>query len=137
MAGLVGIYKDDVLFKEIKLENKTSEALPLLMQDLMTKYNFSEFTYANGPGSYMSLKIAYVFLNTLALVKGIPLKAVNGFKFSKNNLIRANNNLYFTMQDDKIKLIKNNNYKDEFFIPTRYDFDFCESNLPNYFLPAI
>lgn len=138
MAGLIGIYnKDNSLYEEIKLENKTSESLPSLMQELLQKYEFSELAYANGPGSYMSLKIVYVFLSTIALVKNIPLKAINGFCFSKNNLIKANNNLYFTFQEGKIKLIKNYNFKDEFFIPREYNFKFCESNLPNYFLPAI
>ncbi|MBZ7986191.1 tRNA threonylcarbamoyladenosine biosynthesis protein TsaB [Campylobacter sp. Cr9] len=138
MAGLIGIYdKNNSLIKEIKLENKTSESLPTLMQELLNTYSFSELAYANGPGSYMALKIVYVFLSTIALVKNIPLKAVSGFTFSKNNLIKANNNLFFTQENGKIKLIKNDNYKDEFFIPQEYKFDFCESNLPNYFLPAI
>ncbi|MBT0880616.1 MULTISPECIES: tRNA threonylcarbamoyladenosine biosynthesis protein TsaB [unclassified Campylobacter] len=138
MANLIGIYDDNNLLKEkIKIINKTSEDLPKIMQELLNKYNFSELAYANGPGSYMSLKIVYVFLSTIALVKNIPLKAISGFTFTKNNLIKANNNLYFTLADDKIKLIKNDNFKDEFFIPNEYNFKFLESNLPNYFLPAI
>lgn len=138
MAGLIGVYdKNNKLVEEIKLEQKTSEALPKLMQELLSKYDFSELAYANGPGSYMALKIAYIFLKTISISKDIPLKAINGFVFTKNNLIKANNNLYFTKINNEIKLIKNDNFKDEFFIPLIYDFDFEESNLPNYFLPAI
>ena len=135
---MLGIYDDNnKLIKTINLEGKMSESLPVAIKELLNKYEFSEFAYANGPGSYMALKIAYVFLSTISLIKNIPLKAISGFAFSKNKLIKANNNLFFTLENEKIKLIKCENYESDFFLPDKYDFKFCEDNLPNYFLPAI
>ena len=61
---LIGIYKDDILIDTIQSEGKTSDILPSIFDELLKKYSITNIYYANGPGSYMAIKISYVFLKT-------------------------------------------------------------------------
>ena len=65
---LVGIYEDNLLIKTISKEGKTSDILPKLFDKIFEEYNVKEIFYVSGPGSYMAIKIAYVFLKTISIV---------------------------------------------------------------------
>jgi len=74
---LIGIYRNKKLVENISKEGKTSDILPLLFDNILSKYNVENILYVNGPGSYMAIKIAYIFLKTISIVKNIRLYAVS------------------------------------------------------------
>ena len=138
---LIGIYKENVLIDSIQNEGKTSDVLPLIFDDLLQKYTISNIYYANGPGSYMAIKISYIFLKTLSITKKIPLKAVSGFVFNDNSPIKALGKKYFfNGQDDKITIdfIEDLEELKDFKLPNDIsNISFSEDTLPNYHLPAV
>ena len=65
----IGIYKDDKLVEEIEKEGMTSDILPLIFKELLQKHEVKTIIYVNTPGSYMAIKVAYVFLKTICIAK--------------------------------------------------------------------
>lgn len=136
---LIGIYKDDELIKTISKEGMTSDILPFLFKGILEKYEIAELLYVNGPGSYMAIKVAYIFLKTLSITKNIPLKAIDGFAFNENSPIKALGKKYFIKKDGNISIdfIGDREIK-EFKLPKVLKIDmFSENSLPTYNLPAV
>jgi len=138
---LIGIYKNNILIDTLSSEGKTSDILPSIFNILLQKYNISKIFYVNGPGSYMAIKIAYVFLKTISITKKIPLKAVSGFEFNENSPIKALGEKYFfNGQNDKITIdfIEDLEELKDFKLPSDIsNISFSEDTLPNYHLPAV
>ena len=67
---MVGVYKDGVKFDEITTDEHVSEALIKILDNLSSKFNITKIIYANTPGSFMGLKVAYVILKTFSLASG-------------------------------------------------------------------
>ncbi|MDO9056317.1 MAG: hypothetical protein Q8M43_09270 [Sulfuricurvum sp.] len=101
---LVGIYKDGVLVEEIKNEGMSSDVLAEIFDSLLERYTFSHLMYAKGPGSFMGIKVTYVFLKTLSIVRKIPLLATDAFFFNQNSPIKAVGKLYFVKNRTTIEL---------------------------------
>lgn len=101
---LVGIYKNGVLVEEIKQEGMSSDLLPEIFESLLQKYTFSTLMYAKGPGSFMGIKVTYLFLKTLSITKKIPLLATDAFFFNQNSPIKAVGKLYFVKNSSTIEL---------------------------------
>ncbi|HBD8802543.1 TPA: tRNA threonylcarbamoyladenosine biosynthesis protein TsaB, partial [Campylobacter jejuni] len=101
---MIGIYQDDKLIKTYKSEEKASEFLPKILDELLKEYDFTSLIYANGPGSYMGIKISYVSLSTLSIVKNIPLFAVSAFELNGYKPISANKNFCFVYKEGEIYL---------------------------------
>lgn len=100
---LVGIYKEGALVERVELEEKSSEALPQLFETLLERYEIANLVYAKGPGSFMAIKISYIFLKTLSIVKNITFLATDAFYFNENRPIKAVGKLYFVKISNKIK----------------------------------
>ena len=83
---LVGIYENKKLIEKIEIEGKTSDELPLVFEELLKKYEIKNLYYVNTPGSFMAIKVAYIFLKTISISKKIPLYACSGFEFNKNSI---------------------------------------------------
>ena len=77
----IGIYKDGKLFKEIESKEMTSDFLPSFFDEILKEYNIKNIIYSNGPGSYMSIKLTYIFLKTLQITKNISIFSQDGFYF--------------------------------------------------------
>lgn len=139
---LVGVYKDDLLIESISREGRTSDVLPSLFDELISKYNIINIFYVNGPGSYMSIKIAYIFLKTISIVNKINLFAVSGFDFNNNSPIKALGKKYFfrhnKLDNDNITVeFLNNSFIQEFILPEKFmNIKYSEDTLPKYNLPA-
>ena len=103
---LVGIYKDGRLIESIQSSERSSEILSRIYKELLQKYEVSSFIYANGPGSFMSIKVAYIFLRSLGILKDIPLYAMDAFHFNGGKPIKAVGKLHFVKIQDKIKTQK-------------------------------
>jgi tRNA A37 threonylcarbamoyladenosine modification protein TsaB len=136
---LVGIYQNNKLYDTITQNGKTSDILPIIFQTILDKYDIQNIIYVNGPGSYMSIKVAYIFLKTLCIVKNIQLKAVSGFKFNENSPIKALGKKYFINQNGKI-VVDFVNLDDikPFKLPNNLDnIVFLDDIAPSYNLPAV
>jgi len=133
---MLGIYEDDLLIKSYESEQKASEFVPKILKNLLKDYEFDALIYANGPGSYMGIKVSYVSLMTLSIVKNIPLFAVSAFELNNFQPISANRNFCFVYKDGEIVLEKNT--PASFFLPQNLKkLKLNNDNLPFYFLDAI
>ena len=129
-----------------KICGKTSDVLPKLFDEIMKEYSIDKINYVNTPGSYMAIKVAYVFLKTISISRNIELKACSGFEFNQNSPIKALGKKYFINIIDKKD--KNNNVKVDFLDNNTkiHDFElpdvlekinFSQETLPIYNLPAV
>lgn len=137
---LIGIYKNKELIKEYKCEGKTSDLLPSLFEKILNEYKIEKINYVNTPGSFMSIKVAYVFLKTLSIVNKIPLMSCEGFLFNQNSPIKALGKKYFIKRGNKISIefLSDNDEIKDFSLPEKIDkIKFEEKNLPIYNLPAV
>jgi len=134
---LIGIYKNDKLIKTISEIGKTSDILPILFKNILQQYNIKEIIYVNEPGSFMAIKITYIFLKTLAIVNNITLKAIDGFVFNNNSPIKALAKKYFFKKNGIIYLDKlNNGIKiEKFKLPKILNINTNDNILPEYHLP--
>jgi hypothetical protein len=137
---LIGVYKDSKLCDVFEMEGKTSDILPLLFKDIMAKYTIKELFYVNGPGSYMAIKVAYLFLKTISIVNNIQLKACDGFYLNNNSPIKALGKKYFFKHHDgtiKIDFLDDHSCEDFSLPHTLIKEHFNEESIPSYNLPAI
>ena len=138
---LIGIYKDGFLEELFRKEGKTSEVLPLCVEEILKKEEIDELIYVNGPGGYMSIKITYIFLKTLSITLGIPFLAMSGFECNQNSPIKALGKKYFYLQEDGVigtRFLEEDEKIEIFELPSILDYAKCSYDpLPNYQLPAV
>jgi tRNA A37 threonylcarbamoyladenosine modification protein TsaB len=137
---LIGVYEDKKLLKEHKLDGKTSDLLPGLFTELLKQFNIKRITYVNSPGSFMSIKVAYIFLKTISITKNIELRAAYGFEFNENSPIKALGKKYFIKDGDEIKVdfLEKDSIIRDFKLPMCIEkYNFNEETLPIYNLPAV
>lgn len=137
---LVGLYKDKVLVKTIKQEGKTSDVLSIIFEEIFKNYEINRIFYVNSPGSYMAIKVAYIYLKTVCIVKNIPFFACNGFYFNKNSPIKALGKKYFIKKDAEIicDFIAEDTILHDFCLSKTLDEKiFSKETLPIYNLPAV
>lgn len=137
---LIGVYENKKLVKEIKIEGLTSDELPLIFKDLLLKYDIKTIAYVNTPGSFMSIKIAYIFLKTICQIKKIDFLAINGFSFNDNSPIKALGKKYFINENGTIKVdfLQNMSNISDFKLPKSVEnIRFSKDTLPIYNLPAV
>ena len=137
---LIGIYENKKLVKEHKLEGKTSDLLPALFSNILKEFDIKRINYVNSTGSYMAIKVAYIFLKTISISKDIELMACNGFEFNENSPIKALGKKYFTQDKDGIKVdfLEKDDIIRDFKLPNNIDvINFNKQTLPIYNLPAV
>ncbi len=136
---LVGIYKDGDLVEEIRSEGMSSDVLAELFDSLLQRYTFSTLIYAKGPGSFMGIKVTYLFLKTLSITKKIPLLATDAFFFNQNSPIKAVGKLYFVKNRTTIELEPLVSPEVmAFTLPKKIDLKkFDSDNLPYYGIDAV
>ena len=138
---LVGVYENNKLTNTYEAKGKTSEVLPWIFNNSLKKYNIKNIYYVNGPGSYMAIKVAYIFLKTLSIVNGIELKAADGFCFNKNSPIKALGKKYFIKDKNgniNVDFIDEAEKINDFELPEILNENlFSINSLPTYNLPAV
>ncbi len=138
---LVGIYQNNRLTEQFTCHEKSSEALPRLMAEILRRYTPQRLCFARGPGSFMAIKITYLFLRTLSISLDIPLLATDGFAFNQNTPIKAAGSLYFSKENGKIATRKIDLEKERlhpFALPQSLEPEtFSEESEPLYVLPAV
>ena len=101
---LVGIYQNGELKQSLSSDKPSSEAITELLSELKKQYKITKIIYANGPGSFMGLKVAFVALSVFAGVYGCEFGAVSGFSLNGNAPITAKKGFSFVLNVDKISL---------------------------------
>jgi len=136
---LVGVYRDDRLMESFSSEKKTSEILLPLLDDVLKKYDIGQIIYTRGPGSYMAIKLTYIMLKTIEIVKGIPCLGCSGFALNGEKPIKAIGNLYFIKEKETIMTKKfEQPVNAPFALPQSIqDLVIDEESIPEYMLPAV
>ncbi len=99
---LVGVYENGVLIERIESDRQSSEALSEIFEPLLKRYEIANLIYAKGPGSFMAIKVTYIFLKTLCIVKGCHFLATDAFFFNQNRPIKAIGKLCFVKTSESI-----------------------------------
>lgn len=136
---LVGIYEKQKLIETIMSQEKSSEVLPKIYKELSEKYKIEKLFYANGPGSFMAIKIAYIFLKSMSILKKIPLFATDAFYFNQNQPIKAIGKLCFVKISLEIKTQKFETVPEtEFKLPTLLEYnEYSIASAPLYCIGAV
>jgi len=136
---LIGVYRDDTLIESISSNEKTSEVLLKILTELSVKYNYRKLLYTNGPGSYMAIKLTYITLRSLEILKGISFKGCNAFDLNANKPIKAMGKLYFIKENNTIITKKfDEAVEQRFELPSLLsDVTILNDNRPLYILPAV
>jgi len=136
---IIGIYEKKILIETIESSAKSSDVLPTLYKELFEKYSVQKLFYANGPGSFMAIKVAYIFLKSLSILKDIPLFATDAFKFNQNNPIKAIGKLCFVKIDEEIKTQKFQTVPEaKFSLPEQLVYEeFSKNTTPLYMIGAV
>ncbi len=137
---LVGIYENKILKKLYENDSMTSDALPIIFEDILENFNIHTIYYVNTPGSYMAIKVSYVFLKTISITKDIALKACSGFEFNQNSPIKALGKKYFINDNETVKVdfLDNNTKIHNFKLPNVLEkINFSSKTLPIYNLSAV
>ncbi len=135
----VGVYEDNELVKEYITKEHTSEALPSIFKEILESSTCRRVFFARGPGSFMAIKITYIFLRTLSITKDIELFGCDGFVFNNNSPIKAMRKIYFVKKDDTIvtEFFKQEP-SCEFVLPKSIELEkFSKDIEPLYILPAV
>ena len=135
----IGVYENNRLIDTIISDKKSSDILPVIYSDLLKKYNIDRLFYANGPGSFMAIKVAYLFLKSISILKNIPLFATDAFKFNNNAPIKAIGKLCFVKISSEIKTQKLEIVPEaNFTLPDVLDYnEFTTNTTPLYMIGAV
>lgn len=136
---LVGVYEYNKLIDKFEQKGYATELLPQIYEELRLKYSFSKLLYVNGPGSFMGIKISYIFLKTISIIEGMELFSRDGFYFNQNSPIKAYGKLYFIKDGENIVLKPHESVElHHFALPDELDIDiFSSNNLPYYGVDAV
>ncbi len=135
----VGIYENNRLIQSHELHEQTSDSLPLFFETLLQEYAVTRLIYANGPGSFMAIKVSYLFLKTLSIVKNIPFLATDAFYFNKNQPIKALGKLCFVKMAHSVETqVFDEVPSSTFELPQELIIeDFNSDTLPQYGIAAV
>jgi tRNA A37 threonylcarbamoyladenosine modification protein TsaB len=136
---LLGVYKDNVLVEKFSSTKKTSETLLPLISNILEKYDISQIIYTRGPGSYMAIKLTYIMLKTIEIIRDIECRGCSAFALNDNKPIKAIGNLYFIKEKETIITKKFEQPVDVVFtLPQSIqDLAIDEESTPEYILPAV
>ena len=135
----MGVYHQSTLLKTFETGEQTSEALPTIFKSILDEFQPQKLFFARGPGSFMAIKISYIFLKTMSISLSIPLKACDGFAFNHNGPIRAMRNLYFVKKEQEIVTERfEMAIEQQFDLPHVLDESLFSDDIePLYLLPAV
>jgi hypothetical protein len=135
---IIGVYRDGILIEEIKSDKKTSDILLKLLMELEKKYNYKELIYTNGPGSYMAIKLTYITLRTLEILKDITFVGCDAFSLNGSSPIKAMGKMGFIKEKNSIVTKKfDEPIVQQFKLPHLLnEIAILDDNKPLYILPA-
>lgn len=135
----IGVYQNYELLEEICVEGKTSDVLAPTFKSLEEKYDINEIFYVNGPGSFMAIKLSYVFFKTVSVVKNYNIYGTDGFEFNNEEPIPSIGKSFFVKENGKILIKKIDRDKNfDFVLPKSLEKDkFILNAEPLYVAPPV
>ena len=135
----VGLYRNGSLQQRIVSERKISESLNGILMDVMDRSPLDRILYVRGPGSYMAIKLTYIMLRTLQVVRGIPFAGCSAFSFNGGRPVKAIGSLYFVKEKETIITRKfDETIEQRFELPeTLAGLSIDAEATPDYLLPAV
>jgi len=135
----VGVYLNNKLIKNFITKEHTSELLPEIFKEILEKFTCKRVFFARGPGSFMAIKITYIFLRALSITKNIELLATDGFYFNDNKPIKSMKKMYFIKEgEDIVTKFFEEEQDSEFRLPKTLKIEnFSKDIEPLYILPAV
>ena len=138
---LIGLYENNKLITTLSKDGKTSEVLPEITKDILKDYNIQNIIYVNGPGSYMAIKVSYIFLKTICIINNINFYACSGFEVNDNSPIKALGKKYFVQDVKKevyMRVLNEGETLNNFKLPPEISLkNYSTDTLPKYNLPAV
>ncbi len=136
---LIGVYEEERLIESFSSDAKTSEVLLPFVVDILERYKIGKIIYTRGPGSYMAIKLTYIILKSIEIIREIPCYGCSGFALNNNQPIKAVGNLYFIKEKETIITKKVEQPVDApFALPhCIQDLVIDEESTPEYSLPAV
>ncbi|MBX7491363.1 hypothetical protein K4G58_07830 [Helicobacter sp. Faydin-H64] len=123
--------------------------VPLFVELEKHGVEFDTLYFVRGPGSFMALKLLYLFAKTLEIAKGIKLFATHAFHFNASSPIKAYGNCYFVCENAeksvqtsgfgiRVKNFTTIPHITPFVLPKVLDTSIFDTNLkPLYLLPPV
>ena len=135
----IGIYEDDILIQKIEIDGFVSDYLVDKIVSIVESREIDEIIYVNGPGSQMGIKLAYITLKSIEMIKNIPLKSCSAFALNGGKPVKAMGQLYFIKEKETIitKKLENEAVSEFEMVDSIADLKIEKSNLPDYRLPAV
>ncbi len=132
------LYEGGKLQRRWEREGYASEVL-LPELDRLVEEGLDEILYVNGPGSQMGIKLTYIALETLRLLRGIPFGAVSAFALNGGRPLKAMGRLYFVKEKETIITQPlEETIVQEFSFPSSLEaLEREPGNRPDYRLPAV
>ncbi|MDR2905946.1 MAG: hypothetical protein LBU73_08330 [Helicobacteraceae bacterium] len=144
--AILAIYDDrGALLESRVLDGHLSEVLARNVALIAARYKIAKVLYAKGPGSFMGIKLSYIFLKSFAIAKDIEFLAADSFYFSGGEPILAHKNKYFArLENGEIALVEREISEaraiasEPSAAPIALDFSqFSAETAPNYILGAV
>lgn len=134
---LIGVYSaQNELIRSFAEDGKITDFLYQITSEIDKNYLIKRLVYTQGPGSFMGLKLAYVFLASFAIARNIPFEAISSFAIASK--IHAHKNRWFVQNGDRVEVVEMADQTDLIALPRSIDSIAFESDkLPRYELPAV
>ena len=131
--------REGTLAEAWEVEGYVSEHLIGELDRILSGREIGRILYANGPGSYMGIKLTYITLRTLELLRGIPFEGVSAFSLNGNRPLKAMGKLYFVKEKETIITRKfDETIPQEFRAPQHLSaIKAAEDRRPDYRIPAV
>ena len=136
----IGVYENGSLIATHSDERPASESLPEMLEACLHRYAIERIVFVRGPGSFMAIKVAYVTLRTLSLVKEIPLWGMDAFACNGGTPVRATGQSMFIKEGGEIRIVPNEQKRafEPLTLPLVLQEDLLSQDIePLYILPAI
>ncbi len=136
----IGLYdRSGQRIEAFSYEQKASAVLYSAFEAIEGRFEITALAYARGPGSFMGLKLGFVFLRSYAIVKGLPMYAADSFLFNEGAPIGASRSRSYVKEGDRISIRRlESPPKSAMALPDRLDWSAMDAPLePLYIQPAV
>ena len=136
---LLGVYVNGELREEKRLEGKAGDLLPPAVEELDGRYRWKRILFARGPGSFMAVKIGYLFARTFAVARDLELAGTDAFAFNGGAPIKATGKMHYVKEGEAIRMAALESAATApFLLPqTLYDLPFDQPPTPLYVAPPV
>ncbi len=143
---LLGVYHKESLCLSLSHRGKCSDGLVQLWKQALEfmqshHYNLEKIILARGPGSWMGIKLSYIFAQSIAIAQNIEIVGIDGFMLNDNNPIFAYGQSYFVKKGNEI-IVQNKqaiiSSEQKPTLPqSLHQLSYSSQTSPLYILPAI